>query len=224
MTENESVDRKSIIEYIKNFFDFDDTLVDYCEQNVLFGSGKNAGLDVQFKDISECKIVTAMAYEFAKLEYVVSINSNVGLIPKLLKKASQKMGIKCDDVDLIATMSFTWNYMERYMKSKKIDNFNYNNFYDYGYKKFGLDFIILMRSIAFMYRYNSIVKIADDVFRFAINDESDGLVFNDEVSFNQFKNEFGNSKFAITSRLQNDVKIVDYIKWSKDFKPIVSIV
>ena len=207
------MEQTELIEYMKNAIDYDEELLEYCRQSNAFGNGER----VKLSDFIDYKNLVAMAFEYAKFEYIVTDKDNCGEVYATKDLVRANYSVDEDDLLLVAILCYVQDFVEQiiaYKKSKGIA-FDMIEYSLDGVEKFGTDFLVLLRDLAFMYRFNSLAKIDEtDVAKlYFTRDESLSMVVDSDDNLNNLKENIGDAYFVIPKNFGDRIGVFDFIRW-----------
>ena len=198
---------------MKNAIDYDDELLEFCRQSNAFGTGER----VKLSDFVDYKSLVAMAFEYAKFEYIVTDKDNCGEVYATKDLVRVNYSVDEDDLLLVAILCYVQGFVEQiiaYKKSKGIA-FDMIEYSLDGVEKFGTDFLVLLRDLAFMYRFNSLAKIdeTDAAKLYFTRDESLSMVVDSDDNLNNLKENIGDAYFVIPKNFGDRIGVFDFIRW-----------
>lgn len=207
------MEQTELIEYMKNAIDYDDELLEFCRQSNAFGTGER----VKLSDFVDYKSLVAMAFEYAKFEYIVTDKDNCGEVYATKDLVRANYSVDEDDLLLVAILCYVQDFVEQiiaYKKSKGIA-FDMIEYSLDGVEKFGTDFLVLLRDLAFMYRFNSLAKIdeTDAAKLYFTRDESLSMVVDSDDNLNNLKENIGDAYFVIPKNFGDRIGVFDFIRW-----------
>lgn len=207
------MEQTELIEYMKNAIDYDDELLEFCRQSNAFGTGER----VKLSDFVDYKSLVAMAFEYAKFEYIVTDKDNCGEVYATKDLVRANYSVDEDDLFLVAILCYVQDFVEQiiaYKKSKGIA-FDMIEYSLDGVEKFGTDFLVLLRDLAFMYRFNSLAKIdeTDAAKLYFTRDESLSMVVDSDDNLNNLKENIGDAYFVIPKNFGDRIGVFDFIRW-----------
>lgn len=207
------MEQTELIEYMKNAIDYDDELLEFCRQSNAFGNGER----VKLSDFVDYKSLVAMAFEYAKFEYIVTDKDNCGEVYATKDLVRANYSVDEDDLLLVAILCYVQDFVEKivaYKKSKGIA-FDMIEYSLDGVEKFGTDFLVLLRDLAFMYRFNSLAKIdeTDAAKLYFTRDESLSMVVDSDDNLNNLKENIGDAYFVIPKNFGDRIGVFDFIRW-----------
>ena len=207
------MEQTELIEYMKNAIDYDDELLEFCRQSNAFGTGER----VKLSDFVDYKSLVAMAFEYAKFEYIVTDKDNCGEVYATKDLVRANYSVDEDDLLLVAILCYVQDFVEQiiaYKKSKGIA-FDMIEYSLDGVEKFGTDFLVLLRDLAFMYRFNSLAKIdeTDAAKLYFTRDESLSMVVYSDDNLNNLKENIGDAYFVIPKNFGDRIGVFDFIRW-----------
>ena len=207
------LEQTELIEYMKNAIDYDDELLEFCRQSNAFGTGER----VKLSDFVDYKSLVAMAFEYAKFEYIVTDKDNCGEVYATKDLVRANYSVDEDDLLLVAILCYVQDFVEQiiaYKKSKGIA-FDMIEYSLDGVEKFGTDFLVLLRDLAFMYRFNSLAKIdeTDAAKLYFTRDESLSMVVDSDDNLNNLKENIGDAYFVIPKNFGDRIGVFDFIRW-----------
>ena len=202
-----------LIEYMKNAIDYDEELLEFFRQSNAFGNGER----VKLSDFTDYKNLVAMAFEYAKFEYIVTDKDNCGEVYATKDLVRANYSVDEDDLLLVAILCYVQDFVEKigaYKKSKGIA-FDMIEYSLDGVEKFGTDFLVLLRDLAFMYRFNSLAKIdeTDAAKLYFTRDESLSMVVDSDDNLNNLKENIGDAYFVIPKNFGDRIGVFDFIRW-----------
>lgn len=204
-----------LIDYMKQAIDYDEELLEFCRNFDKLGRGEK----IKLSDITDYKILVAIAFGYAGLEYIVTDNGNVGKIHSLKSLVKSKYDVKEDDLDLIPVLYYIYDLVQKVEADKKDKGilFDMVDFSVAGVEKFGTDFLVLLRDLAFMYRFNSLAKIDDndkDMKLYFSKHPNYCIVVDSNEKLNQMKIDIGgDAYFVIPKNLGDKIIVFDFIRW-----------
>lgn len=207
------MEQTELIEYMKNAIDYDDELLEFCRQSNAFGTGER----VKLSDFTDYKNLVAMAFEYAKFEYIVTDKDNCGEVYATKDLVRANYSVDEDDLLLVAILCYVQDFVEKigaYKKSKGIA-FDMIEYSLDGVEKFGTDFLVLLRDLAFMYRFNSLAKIdeTDAAKLYFTRDGSLSMVVDSDDNLNNLKENIGDAYFVIPKNFGDRIGVFDFIRW-----------
>ena len=207
------MEQTELIEYMKNAIDYDEELLEFCRQSNAFGNGEI----VKLSDFTDYKKLVAMAFEYAKFEYIVTDKDNCGEVYATKDLVRANYSVDEDDLLLVAILCYVQDFVEKigaYKKSKGIA-FDMIEYSLDGVEKFGTDFLVLLRDLVFMYRFNSLAKIDEtDVAKlYFTRDESLSMVVDSDDDLNNLKENIGDAYFVIPKNFGDRIGVFDFIRW-----------
>lgn len=207
------MEQTELIEYMKNAIDYDDELLEFCRQSNAFGNGER----VKLSDFVDYKSLVAMAFEYAKFEYIVTDKDNCGEVYATKDLVRANYSVDEDDLLLVAILCYVQDFVEKigaYKKSKGIA-FDMIEYSLDGVEKFGTDFLVLLRDLAFMHRFNSLAKIdeTDAIKLYFTRDESLSMVVDSDDNLNNLKENIGDAYFVIPKNFGDRIGVFDFIRW-----------
>lgn len=207
------MEQTELIEYMKNAIDYDDELLEFCRQSNAFGTGER----VKLSDFIDYKSLVAMAFEYAKFEYIVTDKDNCGEVYAAKDLVRANYSVDEDDLLLVAILCYVQDFVEKigvYKKSKGIA-FDMIEYSLDGVEKFGTDFLVLLRDLAFMHRFNSLAKIdeTDAAKLYFTRDESLSMVVDSDDNLNNLKENIGDAYFVIPKNFGDRIGVFDFIRW-----------
>lgn len=207
------MEQTELIEYMKNAIDYDDELLEFCRQSNAFGTGER----VKLSDFVDYKSLVAMSFEYAKFEYIVTDKDNCGEVYATKDLVRANYSVDEDDLLLVAILCYVQDFVEQiiaYKKSKGIA-FDMIEYSLDGVEKFGTDFLVLLRDLAFMYRFNSLAKIdeTDAAKLYFTRDESLSMVVDSDDNLNNLKENIGDAYFVIPKNFGDRIGVFDFIRW-----------
>ena len=214
MTLGEDLEDVKLIEYMKGAIDYDEELLEFCRNFDLLGRGK----EVKLSDITDYKVLVAIAFDYARLEYIITEKNNVGELHSLKDLVKSKYNVDNDDLSLISVLYYVHDFIEKIEHDKKNKGifFDMVDFSAAGVEKFGGDFLVLLRDLAFMYRFNAVAKIDDnskDTKLYFTRNHSLCTVIGGEENFEQMKVDTGDAYFVLPKNLGDKITVFDFIRW-----------
>lgn len=214
VTLGEDLEDVKLIEYMKGAIDYDEELLEFCRNFDLLGRGK----EVKLSDIIDYKVLVAIAFDYARLEYIITEKNNVGELHSLKDLVKSKYNVDNDDLSLISVLYYVHDFIEKIEHDKKNKGifFDMVDFSAVGVEKFGGDFLVLLRDLAFMYRFNAVAKIDDDskdTKLYFTRNHSLCTVIGGEENFEQMKVDTGDAYFVLPKNLGDKIIVFDFIRW-----------
>lgn len=214
MTLGENLEDVKLIEYMKGAIDYDEELLEFCRNFDLLGRGK----EVKLSDITDYKVLVAIAFDYARLEYIITEKNNVGELHSLKDLVKSKYNVDNDDLSLISVLYYVHDFIEKIERDKKNKGifFDMVDFSAACVEKFGGDFLVLLRDLAFMYRFNAVAKINDnskDTKLYFTRNLSLCTVIGGEENFEQMKVDTGDAYFVLPKNLGDKITVFDFIRW-----------
>lgn len=199
---------------MKQAIDYDEELLEFCRNFDKLGRGEK----VKLSDITDYKTLVAIAFGYAGLEYIITDNGNVGEIHSLKSLVKSNYNVKEDDLDLIPVLYYCYDFFQKVELDKKSKgiSFDITEFSVIGVEKFGVDFLVLLRDLAFMYRFNSLAKIDDndaDIKLYFSRHPNFCLVADNDEILNQMKVDIGDAYFVLPKNLGDKITVFDFIRW-----------
>lgn len=210
----EDLEDVKLIEYMKGAIDYDEELLEFCRNFDLLGRGK----EVKLSDITDYKVLVAIAFDYARLEYIITEKNNVGELHSLKDLVKSKYNVDNDDLSLISVLYYVHDFIEKIEREKKNKSifFDMVDFSVAGVEKFGGDFLVLLRDLAFIYRFNAVAKIDDDskdTKLYFTRNPSLCTVIGGEENFEQMKVDTGDAYFVLPKNLGDKITVFDFIRW-----------
>ena len=207
------MEQTELIEYMKNAIDYDDELLEFCRQSNAFGTGER----VKLSDFTDYKSLVAMAFEYAKFEYIVTDKDNCGEVYATKDLVRANYSVNEDDLALVSILCYVQDFVEKIGAYKKLKGIAFDMI-EYsldGVEKFGTDFLVLLRDLAFMYRFNSLAKIdeTDAAKLYFTRDESLSMVVDSDDNLNNLKENIGDAYFVIPKNFGDRIGVFDFIRW-----------
>lgn len=202
-----------VIEFMKNAIDYDTELLEVCRQSDAFGNGEK----VKLSDFTDYKDLIAMAFEYAKFEYIITDRDNFGDVYAMKDLVKANYSVSKEDLTLVPVLCYVHDFIkkiEAYKWSQKI-SFNMTDYSLDGVDKFGIDFLLLLRDLAFMYRFNSVAKIdeADSNNLYLTKNNSLSLLVNGNDELDKLKENIGDAYFVIPKNFGDRIGVFDFIRW-----------
>lgn len=199
---------------MKQAIDYDEELLEFCRNFDKLGRGEK----VKLSGITDYKTLVAIAFGYAGLEYIITDNGNVGEIHSLKSLVKSNYNVKEDDLDLIPVLYYCYDFFQKVELDKKSKGiaFDITEFSVTGVEKFGVDFLVLLRDLAFMYRFNSLAKIDDndaDIKLYFSRHPNFCLVADNNEILNQMKVDIGDAYFVLPKNLGDKITVFDFIRW-----------
>lgn len=199
---------------MKGAIDYDEELLEFCRNFDLLGRGN----EVKLSDITDYKVLVAIAFDYARLEYIITEKNNVGELHSLKDLVKSKYNVDNDDLSLISVLYYVHDFIEKIERDKKNKGifFDMADFSAAGVEKFGGDFLVLLRDLAFMYRFNAVAKIDDndkDTKLYFTRNPSLCTVIGGEENFEQMKVDTGDAYFVLPKNLGDKIIVFDFIRW-----------
>lgn len=214
MTLGENLEDVKLIEYMKGAIDYDEELLEFCRNFDLLGRGK----EVKLSDIIDYKVLVAIAFDYARLEYIITEKNNFGELHSLKDLVKSKYNVDNDDLSLISVLYYVHDFIEKIERDKRNKGifFDMVDFSVAGVERFGGDFLVLLRDLAFMYRFNAVAKIDDDskdTKLYFTRNLSLCTVIGGEENFEQMKVDTGDAYFVLPKNLGDKIIVFDFIRW-----------